>query len=48
MNGVLLNGSEIRVGELKNGDRFELGEHVFQFLLDRRSRQPKAYVIPDE
>ncbi len=48
MNGLLLNGSETRVGELKNGDRFELGEHAFQILLDRRPRQPKAYVIPDE
>ena len=48
MNGLLLNGSETRVGELKNGDRFELGEHAFQFLLDRRPRQPKAYVLPDE
>ena len=48
MNGLLLNGSEIRVAELKNGDRFELGEHAFQYLLDRRPHEPKAYVLPDE
>ena len=48
MNGLLLNGSEVRVAELKNGDRFELAEHAFQYLLNRRPREPKAYVLPDE
>lgn len=47
MNGVLLNGGETRVGDLKNGDRFQLGEHVFQYLLERCTRKPKAYVLPD-
>ena len=48
MNGLLLNGGEVRVGDLKNGDRFQLGEHVFQYLLERCTHKPKAYVLPDD
>ncbi len=48
MNGLLLNGGEVRVSELKNGDRFELGAHAFQYLLERRRHEPKAYVLPDD
>lgn len=48
MNGLLLNGGETRVGDLKNGDRFQLGEHVFQYLLERCTHKPKAYVLPDD
>ncbi|MDH3211645.1 MAG: FHA domain-containing protein [Myxococcales bacterium] len=47
MNGMLLNGGQARVGDLKNGDRFQLGEHVFQYLLERCTRPAKAYVLPD-
>jgi pSer/pThr/pTyr-binding forkhead associated (FHA) protein len=47
-NGVLLNGAEVEVGDLKNGDRFQLGRHRFQFLLERRRREPKAYLLPEE
>ncbi len=47
MNGTLLNGSEVRVAELKHGDRLQLGEHVFQFVLEKKRRSPKTYVLPD-
>ena len=46
-NGVLLNGGELEVGELKNGDRFQLGRHLFQFLLEKRPREPKTYLLPE-
>ena len=46
-NGLLLNGGEVEVGDLKNGDRFQLGRHLFQFLLEKRRREPKAYLLPD-
>jgi pSer/pThr/pTyr-binding forkhead associated (FHA) protein len=46
-NGVLLNGGEVEVGDLKNGDRFQLGRHRFQFLLEKRRREPKTYLIPE-
>jgi pSer/pThr/pTyr-binding forkhead associated (FHA) protein len=48
MNGTLVNGSDSKAAELKNGDRFQLGEHEFQFILEKRSRQPKTYVLDDE
>ena len=47
MNGTLLNGSEIRVAELKHGDRIQLGGHTFQLVLEKRRRRPRTYVLPD-
>jgi len=47
MNGILVNGSESKSAELKNGDRFQLGQHKFQFVLEDRRRGPKTYVIED-
>jgi pSer/pThr/pTyr-binding forkhead associated (FHA) protein len=47
MNGTRLNDSEVKAADLKNGDRFQLGQHVFQFVLEKRPKQPKTYVIPD-
>jgi pSer/pThr/pTyr-binding forkhead associated (FHA) protein len=36
MNGVSLNGAPV-----------QLGEHVFQLVLEQRRREPRAYVLPD-
>ena len=47
MNGTLLNGSEIRVAELKHGDRVQMGEHTFQLVLEKREARPRTYVLPD-
>jgi pSer/pThr/pTyr-binding forkhead associated (FHA) protein len=47
-NGVRVNGAVIVVAELKHGDRFQLGEHVFQLVLERRRREPRTYVLPDQ
>jgi pSer/pThr/pTyr-binding forkhead associated (FHA) protein len=48
MNGIFLNGSEVKAGELKNGDRFQIGEHVLQFVLEKRPKEPKTYVLSDD
>ncbi len=48
MNGILLNGSEVKVGDLKSGDRIQVGQHVFQFVLEKSQRGPKTYVLPEE
>jgi pSer/pThr/pTyr-binding forkhead associated (FHA) protein len=42
-----VNGSEVQVAELEHGDRFQLGEHVFQLVIEQRRREPRAYVLPD-
>lgn len=47
MNGVQVNGAAVQVVELKHGDRFQLGEHVFQLVVEQRRREPRAYVLPD-
>ena len=46
-NGVYLDGEEVRVGDLENGVRFQIGEHVFQFLLEKRDKAPRTYVLPE-
>jgi pSer/pThr/pTyr-binding forkhead associated (FHA) protein len=47
MNGIFVNGSAVQVAELKHGDRFQLGGHVFQLVIEQRRREPRAYVLPD-
>ena len=46
-NGVVVNGSECRSADLKHGDRFELGEHRFQYVLEERDRSPREYELPE-
>ena len=48
MNGIFLNGSEVKVGDLKSGDRIQVGQHVFQFVLEKSQHSPKTYVLPEE
>jgi pSer/pThr/pTyr-binding forkhead associated (FHA) protein len=33
-NGILVNGSSVQIAELKHGDRFELGEHTFEYSVE--------------
>ncbi len=47
-NGVLVNGSPTLVGELKHGDRLQIGEHSFQYLVEERRREPKTYDLSGE
>ena len=30
------------------GDRIEIGEHVFQFLIEDREQAPPTYILPDD
>lgn len=46
-NGMLVNGSEIKAAELKGSDRFRLGEHEFQFIIEKRDKAPRTWVLPD-
>lgn len=48
MNGIVLNGREVKVGDLKTGDRVQVGQHVFQFVLEKRQNPPKTYVVPED
>ncbi len=44
-NGIYLNGTRVQSAELKHGDRLELGEHGFQYLVEERVNTPSAYVL---
>ena len=44
-NGVQVNGAKVLQAELKHGDRISLGDHEFQFVLEERKRDPKAYDV---
>ena len=46
MNGSLVNGSEVRAADLKNGDELRLGSLVFRFVLAARARGPRTYQLP--
>lgn len=46
MNGMIVNGSESRAADLKSGDRFQLGEHEFQFVLEKNGKA-RTWVLPD-
>ena len=47
-NGVLVNGAKTLNGELKHGDRIELGDHQFQLVIEARRRDPKTYSVDDD
>lgn len=47
-NGTQVNDEKIQVRNLDHGDRLRIGEHVFQFLLEKRERPPRTYFVPDE
>ena len=47
LNGVCINGGVVKSGELKHGDRFQLGDLAFQLILEKRSRAPKIHYIED-
>ena len=46
-NGTLLNDAAIESARLKHGDRFQLGDHVFAYTVEERTREPQAYQLPD-
>jgi hypothetical protein len=37
----------VKSGELKHGDRFQLGDLAFQLVIEERSRTPKIHYIED-
>ena len=47
-NGVTVNGASTLVCDLKHSDRFQLGEHVFQYVLEEIQRSPRSYQLPDD
>ncbi len=46
-NGLFLNGTRVQAADLKHGDRIEMGEHAFQFIVEERSSSPNTFVLSD-
>ena len=46
-NGTQVNGETVKAANLNHGDRLRIGEHVFQFVLEKREPEPMIYVLPD-
>jgi pSer/pThr/pTyr-binding forkhead associated (FHA) protein len=47
-NGIRVNGSDVKVAELESGDRFQLGSHEFQLVLEACEKQPRTWILPDD
>ena len=47
-NGMMVNGSQTLVADLKHGDSINLGEHSFQFLIECLAQKTTTYVLPEE
>ncbi len=46
-NGVKVNGAEVLGAELKHGDRIVLGTCELQYVVEERSKNPRAWVVDD-
>jgi predicted component of type VI protein secretion system len=46
-NGVRVNGATIQACGLKHGDRISLGSCELQYIVEKRSRGPRAWVVDD-
>ncbi len=44
-NGTRINGATITCADLKHGDRIELGDHAFQYVVEPRDSGPRAYEV---
>ena len=47
-NGTLLNGGAVTASEIKHGDKFQIGDQVFQFVIEERQRPTPTYEIPED
>lgn len=48
MNGMRLNGTEVKAAEIASGDRFQLGDHEFQLVVEQSEKAPRTWVLPDD
>ncbi len=46
-NGVRVNDKAVQAAELKHGDRFSLGEHTFQYVVESREPTTPTYRLPE-
>jgi pSer/pThr/pTyr-binding forkhead associated (FHA) protein len=47
-NGIEVNGKRVKSADLCHGDRFALGDQVFQLLIEEREVAPRTFVLTEE
>jgi pSer/pThr/pTyr-binding forkhead associated (FHA) protein len=47
-NGVMLEGVGVQAAVLENGSRFEIGERVFQLVVEEKDATVEVYELPSE
>jgi len=47
-NGTLVNGKQVAVADLCHGDRVQIGEHIFQYVLEEAPRGPRTFSVSDD
>ncbi len=45
LNGIAVDGRRVEAADLEPGDRFQLGEVEFQYLLEVREAEPETYEL---
>ena len=46
-NGIRVNGEDVQSRALAHGDRIQIGNHLFQLLLEKREKPPRTWVIDE-
>jgi len=46
-NGMRVNGQEVAAADLENGDRFQLGDHEFQLVVQESEKAPRTWVVDE-
>jgi pSer/pThr/pTyr-binding forkhead associated (FHA) protein len=46
-NGVFVNGRETLVRELEHGDRVQIGDYVFQYLVEEKEVPASAFDLSE-
>jgi pSer/pThr/pTyr-binding forkhead associated (FHA) protein len=47
-NGIEVNGKRAKSVKLQHGDRFALGDQIFQLLIEEREAAPRTYLLTEE
>lgn len=47
-NGVFVGGKKVEAATMKHGDRFEIGSHGFQLVIEERETTPETYELTVE
>ena len=47
-NGLRVNGNRVQVEDIEDGDRIEIGNQLFQLVIEEREAEPETYDLTHE